>query len=161
MHGHHAYTIRRGVAVPSKLNHLAGVFALASLLSCSNTGGNPDASASGAVPSGQPPREISSRMERQPTALDAMEAKCAWPCAGPGCVKARSGNRCLIGCGADIDCPAQSICLCENDKCSLGVENIRDELPAAVEGSCYPLDAPLAQILEECRRRKNCTKHPR
>lgn len=154
------FTIHQGAAVTVEIRHAVGLLALA-LFSCTNSGGGSDSSGSSASPSGVTAQGSRPLAAREPTALDLAEAKCAWPCDAAGCVKARSGHRCLVRCGADAECPTQSICLCENDKCSLGLANIRDEQPTAVEGSCYPLDPPLAQVVEECRRDKNCSKHPR
>lgn len=154
------FTIHQGAAVTVEMRHAFGVLGLV-LFSCTNSGGSSDSSGSSASPSGGTVQSSRPLAARDATALDAAEAKCAWPCDAAGCVKARSGHRCLVRCEADADCPAQSICLCENDKCSLGVANLRDELPTAVEGSCYPLDPALVQVVEECRREKNCNKHPR
>lgn len=93
-----------------------------------------------------------------PTPLEILEAKCKWPCDAPGCIKAPGRSVCQVRCETDADCPAQSICVCEADGCSFGRGEFFD-IPIA-ENSCFPLLPGMTDSLEECRREKNCTKHP-
>ena len=87
-----------------------------------------------------------------PTPLEVMEATCTWPCDAPGCIKAPGGKICQVRCKSDADCPAQSICVCEADGCSMSKREFIDEWPYTAENSCFPL----LRGMENCRRKKNC-----
>ncbi len=96
---------------------------------------------------------------KHPTPLEAMEAKCTWPCDAHGCIKAPDREVCQVRCETDADCPAESICVCEADGCSWGRGNIISG-PLIAENSCHPLLPGMAEAIEQCRREKNCSKHP-
>lgn len=89
-----------------------------------------------------------------PTPLEVMEAKCTWPCDAPGCIKARVEKACQVRCESDADCPAQSICVCEAEGCSLGKKNLVSGWENTAKNSC----TQLLPGMETYRRRKECAK---
>ena len=138
---------------------LLGVLVL-SALACTKACGDPDEADDSFEPTYFPVSGgVGPVKVKHPTPLDVMEAKCTWPCNASGCVKAPGGSVCQVRCEKDADCPAESICVCEADGCSYGTGNFAGDWPIA-ENSCFPLLPGMTDALEECRREKNCSKHP-
>lgn len=108
------------------------------------------------------PGESPGRKAPRPDAFALAEARCRWPCDAPGCIKPLTGTRCLLACSADTDCPPDSICICETDRCSLGIHNLRQAFPETRSGSCFKLLPHMDEMLEECRSVPDagCSKHP-
>ncbi len=150
----------QGAHVMKNMNRpacLLGVLVL-SVLACTKACGDSDE----ADDSFEPTYFSDSHREgpKHPTPLEIMEAKCTWPCNAPGCVRAPGGSVCQVRCEKDADCPAGSVCVCEADGCSWGTGKFVDEWPFTAENSCIQLLPPDVDALKECRREKNCTKHP-
>lgn len=147
-------TTRRGAAVMIDFWRCIPGLLILLMFSCSNRNeGSADASVNFA-PAGLPERGAPPLDQHQPYPLELAEAKCKWPCDAAGCAKARNTDepRCVIPCKADSECPPQSFCVCDNDKCSLAPRHILGFKASPGVASCFPLLEGMADMIADCRR---------